>query len=262
MPKPHTDEGRDDFLDRCMGDNESVADFPDADQRYAVCNSIWRERSKVMKHQSVALELKREPDNDGVFEGYASVFGVVDQGMDVVARGAFSKSLGKRKVKMLWQHDMGQPIGVWDQIDEDERGLFVRGRLLKEVDKGREAMALLRAGAIDSMSIGYRTIEAMPEAEGRVRKLTEVDLFEISLVTFPMLPDAKVTAVKSIKTIREFEKALRDAGFSQNEAKAIAAEGFKGLAAHRDDVKAEPDTGSLAALISEIGLLQEKINVR
>jgi len=77
-----------------------------------------------------------------------------------------------------------------------------------------------------------------------------------------MLPDAKVTAVKSIKTIREFEKALRDAGFSQNEAKAIAAEGFKGLAAHRDDVKAEPDTGSLAALISEIGLLQEKINVR
>jgi HK97 family phage prohead protease len=217
---------------------------------------------KAMEHQSVALELKREPDNDGVFEGYASVFGVVDQGMDVVARGAFSKSLGKRKVKMLWQHDMGQPIGVWDQIEEDERGLFVRGRLLKEVDKGREAMALLRAGAIDSMSIGYRTIEAMPEAEGRVRKLTEVDLFEISLVTFPMLPDAKVTAVKSIKTIREFEKALRDAGFSQNEAKAIAAEGFKGLAAHRDDVKAEPDTGSLAALISEIGLLQEKINVR
>ena len=262
MPKPHTDESRDDFLDRCMGDDESVAEFPDADQRYAVCNSIWRERSKAMKHQSVALELKREPDNDGVFEGYASVFGIVDQGMDVVARGAFSKSLGKRKVKMLWQHDMGQPIGVWDQIEEDERGLFVRGRLLKEVDKGREAMALLRAGAIDSMSIGYRTVEAMPEADGRVRKLTEVDLFEISLVTFPMLPDAKVTAVKSIKTIREFERALRDAGFSQNEAKAIAAEGFKGLAAHRDDVKAEPDTGSLAALISEIGLLQEKINVR
>ena len=262
MPKPRAEENRTEFLDRCMGDDESVAEFPDADQRYAVCNSIWRERSKAMKHQSVALELKREPDNDGVFEGYASVFGVVDQGMDVVARGAFSKSLGKRKVKMLWQQDMGQPIGVWDQIEEDERGLFVRGRLLKEVDKGREAMALLRAGAIDSMSIGYRTIEAMPEADGRVRKLTEVDLFEISLVTFPMLPDAKVTAVKSIKTIREFERALRDAGFSQNEAKAIAAEGFKGLAAHRDDVKAEPDTGSLAALISEIGLLQEKINVR
>jgi HK97 family phage prohead protease len=262
MPKPNADESRSDFLERCMGDEEAVSDFPDAEQRYAVCNSLWRERPKVMKHQAVALELKREPDNDGVFEGYASVFGVVDQGMDVVARGAFMKSLGKRRVKMLWQHDMAQPIGVWDQIEEDERGLFVRGRLLKEVYKGREAMALLRAGAIDSMSIGYRTIEAVPEADGRVRKLTEVDLYEISLVTFPMLPDAKVTAVKSIKTIREFEKALRDAGFSQNEAKAIAANGFKGLAAHRDDVKAEPDTESFAAFISEIGRLKENFNVR
>ena len=215
-----------------------------------------------MQHKAVSLELKREPDQDGAFEGYASVFGIVDQGMDVVERGAFNKSLGKRRVKMLWQHDMAQPIGVWDEIQENERGLFVRGRLLKEVDKGREAMALLRAGAIDSMSIGYRTIEAVPEAEGRVRKLTEVDLYEISLVTFPMLPDAKVTAVKSIKTIREFEKALRDAGFSQNEAKAIAADGFKGLAAHRDDVKAEPDTESLSAFISEIGRLKETLNVR
>jgi HK97 family phage prohead protease len=245
-----------------MGDDESVSDYPDAEQRYAVCNSLWTERPKVMKHQAVALELKREPDQDGTFEGYASVFGVVDQGMDVVARGAFMKTLGKRRVKMLWQHDMAQPIGVWDEIQEDERGLFVRGRLLKEVDKGREAMALLRAGAIDSMSIGYRTIEAVPEADGRVRKLTEVDLYEISLVTFPMLPDAKVTAVKSIKTIREFERALRDAGFSQTEAKAVAADGFKGLAAHRDDVKAEPDTESLSAFISEIGRLKETFNVR
>jgi len=262
MPKPRSDETRTDFLDRCMGDDEAVSDYPDAEQRYAVCNSLWTERPKVMKHQAVALELKREPDQDGTFEGYASVFGVVDQGMDVVARGAFMKTLGKRRVKMLWQHDMAQPIGVWDEIQEDERGLFVRGRLLKEVDKGREAMALLRAGAIDSMSIGYRTIEAMPEADGRVRKLTEVDLYEISLVTFPMLPDAKVTAVKSIKTIREFERALRDAGFSQTEAKAIAADGFKGLAAHRDDAKAEPDTESLSAFISEIGRLKETFNVR
>lgn len=214
-----------------------------------------------MKHQSVDLELKKEPDQDGIFEGYASVFGVVDQGMDVMARGAFAKSLGRRKVKMLWQHDMAQPIGVWDDIYEDERGLFVRGRILKDVDKGREAMALLRAGAIDSMSIGYRTIEAIPEADGRVRKLTEVDLFEISLVTFPMLPDAKVTAVKSIKTIREFERALRDAGFSQNEAKAIAADGFKGFADHRDDVKAEPETeAALADLLSHVRQLKEKFH--
>lgn len=262
MPNPRSDENRREFLDRCMGDNEAVDKFPDSSQRYAVCNSIWSEsRKEDMKHQAVTLELKKEPDQDGVFEGYASVFNIVDQGMDVVARGAFAKSLGRRKVKMLWQHDMGQPIGVWDDIYEDERGLFVRGRLLKEVEKGREAMALLRAGAIDSMSIGYRTMESIPEAEGRVRKLTEVDLFEISLVTFPMLPDAKVTAVKSIKTIRDFERALRDAGFSQNEAKAVAAEGFKGFADHRDDVKAEPDTeAALADLLSHVRQLKEKFH--
>ena len=194
-----------------------------------------------MDKRTVPLELKREPDQDGAFEGYASVFDVVDQGLDVVRRGAFANSLaGGRKVKMLWQHDQSQPIGVWDEIREDDHGLFVRGRLLNDVAKGKEAASLLRAGALDSMSIGYRVKEASEEAGGRVRALDEIDLFEISLVTFPMLPDAQVTAVKSIKTIRDFEKALRDAGFSQTEAKAIAAEGFKGLADRRDGVDVEP----------------------
>lgn len=213
-----------------------------------------------MHHKSVTLTLKREPDTDGTFEGYASVFGVVDQGMDVVERGAFIKSLGSRKVKMLWQHDTSQIIGVWDEIHEDERGLFVRGRLLKEVEKGREAMALLRAGAIDSMSIGYRTIEAIPEGDGRVRKLTEVDLFEISLVTFPMLPDAKVTAVKSIENERDFEKWLRDAGYSRNEAKALTLHGFKGLRSPRD-AGDEAATGGNKALIEAIRQLTEKFHV-
>jgi uncharacterized protein len=210
-----------------------------------------------MEQKSISFELKREPDSNGVFEGYASVFGIVDQGMDVVERGAFQKSLGKRKVKMLWQHDMAQPIGVWDEISEDERGLFVKGRVLKDVQKGAEAMALMNAGALDSMSIGYRTIAASDEGGGRIRKLLEVDLFEISLVTFPMLPDAKITAIKSIATIREFEKALRDVGFSQSEAKAIAADGFKGLAAHRDDVAEKVDTEGLKALQSQLTQLQE-----
>ena len=129
-----------------------------------------------IQFKNATFELKREPDSDGVFEGYASVFGIVDQGMDVVERGAFTKSLGSgRKVKLLWQHDMAQPIGVWDEIREDERGLFVKGRILKDVQQGAEAMALMRAGAIDSMSIGYRTIEAMNEGNGSVRKLMEVN---------------------------------------------------------------------------------------
>jgi HK97 family phage prohead protease len=216
-----------------------------------------------MEHKSVAFELKKEPDADGVFEGYASVFGVVDQGMDVVERGAFTKTLGSgRNVKMLWQHDSAQPIGVFDVMQEDERGLFVRGRLLKGIRQSEEAMVLMRNGAIDSMSIGYRVAEATEEGGGRIRKLMEVELFEISLVTFPMLEAAKITAMKSITTIREFEGALRDAGFSKTEAKAIAAEGFKGLSDHRDDVDddLEDDADNLA-LQSEIQKLMEAFNV-
>jgi len=189
--------------------------------------------------KSAAFSLKREPDEDGVFEGYASVFDVVDLGMDTVAKGAFLNSLASgRKVKMLWQHNMAEPIGVWDEIREDDRGLYVKGRLLKEVQKGKEAMALLKAGAIDGMSIGYRTIEAVPEAGGRVRKLVELELHEISIVTNPMLPIAKVTAIKSEDgqfDIRLLERALRDVcGLSQAEAKALLADGFKGLKATRD----------------------------
>ena len=212
-------------------------------------------------YKSTPLELKREPDADGVFEGYASVFGVVDQGMDVVERGAFAKSLGTRKVKMLWQHATDKPIGVWDEIQEDERGLYVKGRLLKEVDKGREAMALLRAGAIDSMSIGYRTMEAIAEGDGRVRKLTEVDLFEISLVTFPMLPDAKVTAIKSVETERDFEAFLRDAGYSRSEATAIASHGFKGLRNQRDADGGEAATEDVRILLEKIRQLKETFHV-
>jgi len=228
-------------------------------------NIADREDEKSMQpiqHKAIALTLKREPDQDGVFEGYASVFGIVDQGMDVVERGAFRKSLGSRRVKMLWQHDMAQPIGVWDEITEDERGLFVRGRLLKEVDKGREAMALLRAGAIDSMSIGYRTMEAIPEGDGRVRKLTEIDLFEISLVTFPMLPDAKITAVKAISNERDFEKFLRDAGYSRKEAVALTLHGYKALLKQRDAGEDEAVTGELEALLSKLTKLKGVLNVR
>jgi HK97 family phage prohead protease len=204
----------------------------------------------TLQIKNAAFELKREPDEDGGFEGYASVFNIVDHGMDSVSRGAFVKSLAARKPKMLWQHDMQQPIGVWDEVAEDERGLFVKGRLSKDVQKGREAMALLRMGALDSMSIGYLTIEAVPEAGGRVRNLTQVDLYEVSLVTMPMLPDAKITAVKSLTTEREFEAFLRDAGYSRKEATAIALHGFKSLTGLRDAGSDDGDEGAKALLQS------------
>jgi uncharacterized protein len=134
-------------------------------------------------------------------EGYASVFGLKDQGGDVVMPGAYGASLRRlsakgAKVKMLWQHDPGQPIGVWDEVREDALGLFVKGRILTEVEKGREAAALLAAGAIDGLSIGYRTLKAERDGKGQ-RLLSELELWEVSLVTFPMLSEARVQAKSS-----------------------------------------------------------------
>ncbi len=128
--------------------------------------------------------------------GYASLFGDVDQGGDVVAAGAYAASLkalgaADRKIKMLWQHEPGQPIGVWDDVREDAKGLWVRGRILNSVEKGREAAALIEAGAIDGLSIGYRTVKATKNNKGQ-RLLSELELWEVSLVTFPMLPSARV----------------------------------------------------------------------
>ena len=156
---------------------------------------------------------------DHVIEGYASLFGAWDQGGDVVHKGAYGASLKAiaaedRSVKMLWQHDPAQPIGVWDEVREDARGLWVRGRLLPEVAKGREAAELIAAGAIDGLSIGYRTVKATKNDKGQ-RLLTELELWEVSLVTFPMLPSARVAAKSEDMTseedamLRQMAAALR-----------------------------------------------------
>jgi len=153
-----------------------------------------------------------------VIEGYASLFGLTDQGGDVVAPGAYRGSLkrlaeAERRVKLLWQHDPAQPIGVWDEVVEDERGLRVKGRLLTEVEKGREAARLIEAGAIDGLSIGYRTIRASRDEKGR-RVLEEIELWEVSLVTFPMLPDARVGQKAedgAEYALRELAELFRDA---------------------------------------------------
>ena len=136
---------------------------------------------------------------DGVvIQGYASLFGAVDQGGDVVQSGAYARSLKAleregRRVKMLWQHDPAQPIGVWDEVREDEKGLYVKGRLLDGIAKAKEAIALIEAGAIDGLSIGYRTKRAGKTEKGQ-RLLSELELWEVSLVTFPMLANARVGA--------------------------------------------------------------------
>ena len=132
--------------------------------------------------------------------GYASVFGQRDKGGDTVLPGAYTASLKRlaargEKVRMLWQHDPAQPIGIWDKVFEDAHGLHVSGRLLPDVARAREAKALLEAGAVDGLSIGYRTLRAEPVAGGG-RRLVELDLWEVSLVTFPMQAEARI-ATKS-----------------------------------------------------------------
>ncbi len=139
---------------------------------------------------------------DGLFEGYASLFGVVDLGRDRVQPGAFRDSLarkGARAIKLLWQHDPTHPLGVWEEIREDERGLRVRGRLDLAVAKAREVHALMRSGAIDGLSIGFRAERARKDAATGVRHLEKLDLWEISIVTFPMLPGARVSAIKRLQ---------------------------------------------------------------
>jgi len=133
-----------------------------------------------------------ELTSTGKIEGYAAIFGEPDRGGDVIAPGAFRASLAQRggSVKLLWQHDPAQPIGIWDSITEDKRGLLVKGRLLTTVQRGAEAAALLTAGALDGLSIGYRATKA--DRRGPHRYLTEIDLWEISLVTFPMNANARL----------------------------------------------------------------------
>ena len=136
---------------------------------------------------------------DGSFAGYASLFGKVDLGKDAVERGAFANSLrtrGAAGIRMLFQHDPNEPIGRWTEIREDARGLFVRGRLASDVRRAREVLSLMRGGAFDGLSIGFRAVKARRDPATGVRRILEADLWEISVVTFPMLPEARIEAVK------------------------------------------------------------------
>lgn len=150
--------------------------------------------------------------------GYASLFGTADQGGDVVAPGAYAAGLKRLarsggRVRMLWQHDPREVIGVWDEVREDARGLFVKGRILSDVARGREALALIGAGAIDGLSIGYRTLRATRDGKG-LRHLAELELWEVSLVTFPMLPQARVgtkTAPPADTGLQLLTRTLREA---------------------------------------------------
>lgn len=199
----------------------------------------------------VALELKRASAPTGEIEGYAATFnGAPDSFGDVVASGAFARTIAEHKAKksmpaMLWAHDAAEVPGAWFDLREDQYGLRAGGKLTLETRRGAEAHALIKDGAL-ALSIGYRTRASRQERGYRV--LTDVELFEISLVAIPANPSARITSVKSalateaIDSPRAFEEFLRKSGFPRTFAKAVTAGGFKaasGLAATDGEALAE-----------------------
>lgn len=194
--------------------------------------------------------------NSGVFEGYASVFDETDSVRDRVAAGAFAQSLTRYRSEnrfppLLWQHDSKEPIGAWRLMREDAHGLFVRGELfVADIPRAKQAYKLLREGVVTGLSIGYRAVQSHYDSAAKARVLTEVDLHEVSLVTFPALASARISAVKAaleagqMPDVRAFEHFLRDAGFSRRQAKSIVAGGYKqsgSCDAALDETEAEID---------------------
>lgn len=265
LPKPSVGESRNDFMGRCVSDPKIVNEFSDQDQRVAVCMTQYEgkkmtdepieneelEAETEAKFETgeldVSFEVKtaEEDEQQGMFSGYGSIFNNKDLGNDVVMQGAFAQSIGRKgakAVKLLYQHKQDEPIGVFDEIIEDRRGLKVKGRLAMGTQRGREVYELMKMGALDGLSIGYRVEPKGYEYDEKRKRryLKSVDLMEISAVTFPMNPRARIQAVKGAeRTVREWEELLRDVGsLSRTEAKAAASAVSKALE-QRDAVKEE-----------------------
>ena len=193
-----------------------------------------------MNKKDLSFEIKAVSD-DGLFSGYASVFDNVDSYGDIVRKGAFVESIGEWEAKgkmppILWNHDPSDPIGVYTKMQEDDKGLFVEGRLLiDDVPRAKQTHALMKAGVIDGLSIGYRVKEYFYNVDEEVTDLIKLSLREVSIVTFPANPETRIEAVKSrldageLPTLPEFEKFLREAGFSKSQATAIAGHGLRKL---------------------------------
>ena len=210
--------------------------------------------------------LNEDEEDDGIFEGYGSIFNNTDLGNDVIVNGAFTKSIkrtGAKGVKLLYQHKTDMPIGVYESIEEDEKGLKVRGRLAMKTQAGRETYELMKMGALDGLSIGFRT---SPKGQSydpkkKVRKISEVELMEISVVTFPMNPKATVQTVKGQElSIREWESGLRDAfNLSRSEAK-MAAKAVQDAFSQRDaEEQMQPDVDAIKTLTQKLKTLVGEI---
>ncbi len=271
IPRPSAGESRERFMGRCMSSDTMRREYTDSNQRYAICMRTFNskgfkmddienelEQKDFSDYLDFEAEIKAEGEEDkGEFTGYASIFGNKDLGNDIIEKGAFMRSLrrkGAKKIKMLYQHDTKEPIGVFDQVKEDDDGLYVKGRLAMGTQKGREVYELMKMGAIDGLSVGYRVDSKGYDYDKRkrTRNLKEVDLMEISAVTFPMNPSARIQAVKSDMTVREWEKKLRDVGdLSHSESKVAASAVHKALS--------QREVGKDADLLSKINAFTQTL---
>jgi len=192
----------------------------------------------MLETKFLPVELKAgKMTDDGRYreiEGYGAVFGNVDSDNEIIEPGAFANSISGREPKMAWQHDLRELVGRWDEFREDGHGLVVKGRVAARTQRGADAVELLEMGALKGLSVGFRTIKSQMDYDTGVRKLLEIDLWEVSLVSLASNPLANVTDFKSVKTTREFEAALRAVGFSRSDAKQIASHGFTAWAGQRD----------------------------
>jgi HK97 family phage prohead protease len=220
----------------------------------------------MLKTKDFTLEVK-DLSEDGTFEGYGSIFGNVDSYGEKVVPGAFVESLARHKregtaVLMLWQHNPDEPIGVWEDLAEDAKGLWGKGRLLTEVQRAKEVHVLMKNKAVRGLSIGYRELDA--DQEQGVRILKKLDLWEISPVSFPANRRARIEAVKSERMdefarrlrdgepmpVKEFEDILREAGVPKAMAVQIASVGYaKAIRSESEGEKAkQPSDAAMKAL--------------
>lgn len=228
-----------------------------------------------LKKRNITFELKSLSEG-GIITGYASLFGVKDSYDDVVAKGAFEKYLKTNPhVPILWQHSPDEPIGIWTSIEEDAVGLKVIGKLTLSVPRAQQTYDLLKDGAIKGLSIGFLTRQSSYDEKTWVRTITEAELWEVSVVTFPALSAAGVTEVKSTPTTnKDLERLLtRDAGLSRSFARALMSGGATKALAQRDAGEGEAnDDDDLeppitrdadeAAIIAELKSMQNELRLQ
>ena len=193
------------------------------------------------------FEIKADANDSGRIKGYGAYYGNIDRGYDVIEQGAFADI--KRTVKMLYEHQSSKLLGTWDIVKEDSKGLLVEGNININTTLGRDVYELAKSGALSDMSVGFKTQDYEYDKQS-IRRIKKAELFEVSLVSFPMNEKANILSVKSsdIETERDFEHFLKQAGYSNKHAKLITTHGFKTFMQKKDDTETTNSDNILKAL--------------